>query len=621
MERGTNTPFKLPLWSEWTVHIKENNLTCLTCQLSTPSLKILAVQSLLKHLKVIRKYHELLTVLSEYRIPHILYLDFACQLFALKHWSALRSIVSFWPFETFELSQIMQAQCQNCWQNYLETDDVDDTEREGGDTERQIFRKVFKHILDGYFSVVKNTLENNDCKGPLRVLDLTLNPSQEIRGFLWEDEFRRLGRRVTKTLDVCVLAGLHKRGCKPTSSSHKNYSKSVERQKNDETRKSSPGQNTHLIFDEKNVFSSFEISTFDPNQIDSWSPNITPVSHFNTKIASETEIGVWNGNALDLSHLTEMPLFTVIVDASISEKSSDILMWIRQRYDDFLPSPSPVTIKIRFLEVSLHEEHQFRTIISRLPENIQALQLAEIFEKRSAETLASYLPRFQAVRFLDFGSCAFDLTDDPRLVDTIAAALGQLPQLQRLSLAHNSMTSYLGQFLSQLSHGLALLDVSCCGLNEDDLLYLGDSIHCLSLHSLNLGSNELGSYWHLLLPLLDKLGSSSNLRFLDLSSNEFVESQFVTLCRKSLVSLPSLSLLDLSWHELTLATMIEMIELLSSKSRLRTFCLSTPIDMAEAGYDQPESWQSFVDFTYQLTEKYRPASSGRYPLSLHWCLM
>jgi len=623
MERGINTPFKLPLWSEWTIRIKENNLTCSTCQSSTPTLKILAIQSLLKHLKVVRKYHELPAVLSEYLIPPILYVDVASQLFTLKHWSVLRSLVSFWPFETFQLSQIMQVQCHNCWHSYLETDDVEDTEREG-DPERQLFRKVFKHILDGYFNVVKSTLENNDCKKPLRVLDLTLNPSQEIRGFLWEDEFRRLGRRVSESLDVCVLAGLHKKAHTSTPLIHSNGSNLADCQRNDETYcswESPPGQNTHFIFDEKDYNSSFEISTFDPNQINLWTANIAPNVHSSAKVVSEAEIGVWNGNALDLSHLTEMPLFSVMIDASISEKSWDILMWIRQRYDDFLPSPSPVTLQIRFLEVSLYEEHKFRTIISRLPENIQALQLAEIFEKRSAETLASYLPRFQAVRFLDFGSCAFDLADDPRLVDTVAVALGQLPRLQRISLAHNSLTSRLGRLLSQLPHGLVLLDVSYCSLNEDDLLYLGDSIHCHSLHSLNLGSNELGLHWHLMLPLLDKLGSSSNLRILDLSSNEFVESQFVTLCRMSMVSLPSLSLLDLSWHELTLATMIDIIELLSSKSTLRTFCLSTPVDMAEAGYDQPESWQSFVSFTYQLTEKYRLTGSNRYPLSLHWCLM
>jgi hypothetical protein len=44
------------------------------------------------------------------------------------------------------------------------------------------------------------------------------------------------------------------------------------------------------------------------------------------------EIGVWNGNALDFSHLTDMPFFNITIDASISEKSSDILSWIHQRY-------------------------------------------------------------------------------------------------------------------------------------------------------------------------------------------------------------------------------------------------------------------------------------------------
>ena len=46
------------------------------------------------------------------------------------------------------------------------------------------------------------------------------------------------------------------------------------------------------------------------------------------------EIGVWNGNALDLSHLNEMPIFRINIDAAISEKSVDILTWIQHRYGD-----------------------------------------------------------------------------------------------------------------------------------------------------------------------------------------------------------------------------------------------------------------------------------------------
>lgn len=48
------------------------------------------------------------------------------------------------------------------------------------------------------------------------------------------------------------------------------------------------------------------------------------------------EIGVWNGNALDLSHLDEMPIFRINIDAAISEKSADILTWIQHRYGNNL---------------------------------------------------------------------------------------------------------------------------------------------------------------------------------------------------------------------------------------------------------------------------------------------
>jgi hypothetical protein len=71
---------------------------------------------------------------------------------------------------------------------------------------------------------------------------------------------------------------------------------------------------------------------------------------------------------------------------------------------------------------------------------------------------------------------------------------------------------------------------------------------------------------------------------------------------------------------LPLSQLVYIIELLAEKTLLRTFCLSTPVDMAECGYDQPESWQMFVDFTTALTTKHR-SRHGRSPLTLHWCLM
>ena len=189
METTHNTPFKLPLWSEWTIQTREKGAvdTCSKCQFIGPTLKVQAIQSIFKYLKLANRVHELPAFLQDNLVPPILYIDFARQLFAMKQWSALRNLVAHWPFETFQLSQICNETCPQCWLAYLDSDDVDDPEKEGGDTERQLFRKVFKHVLDGYFFVVKGTLENGEgCNSPLRVLDLTLDPSQDIRGFLWE---------------------------------------------------------------------------------------------------------------------------------------------------------------------------------------------------------------------------------------------------------------------------------------------------------------------------------------------------------------------------------------------------------------------------------------------------
>lgn len=288
------------------------------------------------HLKIDNKFHELARILQVNLIPPILFVDIACQLFAQKQWSVLRGLISHWPFETFQLSNIISIYCSQCWLAYLESDDVDDPEKEGGDTERQLLRKVFKHVLDGYFFVVKGTLDNEGTKSPLRTLDLTLDSIHNIRGFLWEDEFRRLGRRVTKTLDVCVLAGLHKKvrakqQPKPICTPQQH---SMDHQAIDYWLPEPSNANSHPV--ELKEEATFEISTWGGEEIQQASSssatwNLEPPLA-TSSVSEASEIGVWNGNAIDLSHLTEMPIFAIIIDTSISEKSSDILTWIQQRY-------------------------------------------------------------------------------------------------------------------------------------------------------------------------------------------------------------------------------------------------------------------------------------------------
>lgn len=290
-------------------------------------MKRLSIQALVKHLKAVNRILCLPEILAENMLPPTLFEDMARELFAMKQWSTLRSVISHWPHEVLHLSDIISGTCTctSCWLNYLETDDFEDPEKEGGDTERQLFRKAFKHILDGYFSVVKSTLENNERKSPLRILDLTLDPSKEIRGFMWEEEFRRLGRRLTKTLDVCLLAGLHKKAkllrqlkSKPTQKPTSNESNNWNTNR--------PHEEMHATENQTNVcenVADFEIST--------WDANCYMPTHTNG-VQQEPDIGIWDGNALDLSHLTEIPAFTVNIDASFTERSCDILTWIQQRY-------------------------------------------------------------------------------------------------------------------------------------------------------------------------------------------------------------------------------------------------------------------------------------------------
>uniref|UniRef100_A0A0P6EMT9 Leucine-rich repeat-containing protein 14 n=1 Tax=Daphnia magna TaxID=35525 RepID=A0A0P6EMT9_9CRUS len=635
MEATANTPFKLPLWSEWAIQVKEKQKKCSKCTTTIPDLKELAIRSLITYLKQKSKCHEIQKILQDNHMPSALYVDVACILFASKQWGALRSLVSYWPFEAFHLSRIINITCPQCWLAFLDSDDTEDPEKEGGDTERQLFRKVFKHVLDGFFFVMKKTLENEGQASSLRVLDLTLETSQEIRSFMWEDEFRRLGRRVTKILDVCILAGLHKKiqSSKKLAMKHKN---------------SWTAKRPLVTLEVKDVFdywepdaisslhsceptfenSNFDISTWDMNaEVSAWSAAQSSLASVDKNCdeaycqqGKSPEIGVWNGNALDFNHLTDMPFFNITIDASISEKSNDILSWIQQRYDEFAPSSSPVSVTFRFLEINLHEERKLEALMDQVPEHVIGLKFVEICERRSVLTLSSHIDHFSSVSYLDLGSCAFNLADHSQAVESMSVAFSHLRCLERLSLAHNQIAGCLADLLIPLQHGLELLDLTSCRLNDDDLSYLGESAHCRTLRSLSLAANELGLQWGKVIPLLDQIGKRSSLQILDLSSNDFVESQLLVLSRTTLGPLSSLALFDLSWHELSLASLISIVELLASKTNLRTFCLSTPIDMLENGYDHSDSWQRFVNLTEALTAKHREGNL-RPSLTLHWCLM
>jgi len=118
--------------SDWTVKIKEKHKLCLNCNSTVASLKVLAIESLFGYLKEANKLHDLAKILQSNLIPPILFVDIACQLFAQKQWSVLRSLISHWPFEVFQLSNIISSTyCSPCWLAYLESDDVDDPEKEG----------------------------------------------------------------------------------------------------------------------------------------------------------------------------------------------------------------------------------------------------------------------------------------------------------------------------------------------------------------------------------------------------------------------------------------------------------------------------------------------------------
>ena len=156
----------------------------------------------------------------------------------------------------------------------------------------------------------------------------------------------------------------------------------------------------------KEVEPTFEISTWEGEELMKLKPQAPNYSA--EELSKSPEIGVWNGNAMDLSHLTEMPIFTIIIDTCISEKSTDILTWIQQRYGLIFK-----TI-VKFIECSINLYFEIsQTTLLRCPAQCQFLSA---FWKWLCTKSASLMHSFHAYPST-FKDCSF-----PRFVSVVASS-------------------------------------------------------------------------------------------------------------------------------------------------------------------------------------------------------
>ena len=121
--------------------------------------------------------------------------------------------------------------------------------------------------------------------------------------------------------------------------------------------------------------------------------------------------------------------------------------------------------------------------------------------------VAPHLSRFRSLTGLDLSCNKLDLQlmNSDNVADLLGNTLAELPVLSRLDLSNNDLESRLGCLLRKMPSALSHLELSACGLSENDLAFLTNSHHANHIKVLDISENNLGSQFQHFLALLRAL--------------------------------------------------------------------------------------------------------------------
>lgn len=158
--------------------------------------------------------------------------------------------------------------------------------------------------------------------------------------------------------------------------------------------------------------------------------------------------------------------------------------------------------------------------------------------------ISEQLRRFRGLVALDLSSNGVR-RGDVRHYDYLSDTIRVMPLLRRLNIKSCRIGGYLNTLLARCSLEMTQLDLSACGLRQQDLRIIG---HFNNLTSLLLSDNN---FFNMVAELISVLLVLERLRVMHLSNCEIRADGFNVLWESLRVSGSHLCSLDLSWNKLS----------------------------------------------------------------------
>ncbi|XP_077529345.1 leucine-rich repeat-containing protein 14-like [Haemaphysalis longicornis] len=202
--------------------------------------------------------------------------------------------------------------------------------------------------------------------------------------------------------------------------------------------------------------------------------------------------------------------------------------------------------EVRNLEVEGVGEAKLLQLLEMLdPDALVGLSLAyNSLQNQGLLRVSERLRRFRGLVALDVSSNGVR-RGDAQHYDYLSDTIRSLPRLRRLNIKSCRIGGYLNTLVARCSRELSHLDISACGLRQQDLRVIG---RFQNLNSLVLSDNNLS---HMVPELIDVLFTLEKLQVMLLSNCELRADSFVILWEALRICGSSLHWLDLSWNKLS----------------------------------------------------------------------
>lgn len=203
-------------------------------------------------------------------------------------------------------------------------------------------------------------------------------------------------------------------------------------------------------------------------------------------------------------------------------------------------------LEVQSLEVEGVGEAKLLQLLEMLdPDTLVGLSLAyNSLQNQGLLRVSECLRRFHGLVALDVSSNGVR-RGDAQHYDYLSNTIRGLPRLRRLNIKSCRIGGYLNTLVARCSRELSHLDLSACGLRQQDLRVIG---HFQNLNSLVLSDNNLS---HMVPELINVLFTLQKLQVMLLSNCELRADSFVILWEALRACGGNLHWLDLSWNKLS----------------------------------------------------------------------